>query len=247
MSDESALDVADPVTTPRRGQLSANGHWIFGSLYAVLALIGFSVGIWAGAQKPKPPEVAETKKDETDKPASKPEPKQPVVTPPPLQPMPQPQPEPKPEPKTEPKPKEPDPKPKQPPVTATPPKSEIKPVAFKEVVPILRTYCFKCHGDVGKPKAGIDLRTVAAIKKGDEGGKPVVVPGNPEKSPLYESITSGRMPDNGAKGPDPTELKLLHDWIASGAKERRRVIRRRKSKCPDSHLKVELTPKPDGG
>src|SRR5262245_35239928 len=166
MSDESALDVADPVTTPRRGQLSANGHWIFGSLYAVLALVGFSIGIWAGAQKPKPPEVAETKKDETDKPAPKPEPK-PVVTPPQPQPTPQPQPqpqpepEPKPEPKTEPKAKDPDPKPKRP-VVVTPPKPEIKPVAFKEVVPILRTYCFKCHGDVGKPKAGIDLRTVAA-------------------------------------------------------------------------------------
>src|SRR4051794_30887343 len=70
MSDHDALDF-DSETARRPGQLSANGHWVFGSIYAPLTLVGFSFGVWAGAAKPKPVEVADAKK-ESEKPATPP-------------------------------------------------------------------------------------------------------------------------------------------------------------------------------
>jgi protein TonB len=141
------------------------------------------------------------------------------------------------------KPKDPDPKPKEP----DPKKPDVKAVSYKEVAPILRTYCGNCHGQVGKPKGGVDLRSFAAIKKGDENGKALVVPGNPEKSPLYESITAGRMPDGGKTPPNPKELQLLHDWIASGAKERRRPVRVRPNRRIRLARRMELTDRTEAG
>src|SRR5262249_31329586 len=130
---------------------------------------------------------------------------------------------------TTPKPKEPEPKKKEP----EPKKVDIKPVAFKEVRPILMKYCGNCHGlSAGKPKEGIDLRTVAAIKKGGDNGDILKV-GEPMQSKLYTSMLPGAstfMPPDGKPSPEPKELQLIHDWIASGAKERRRPIRGRNGK-----------------
>ncbi len=117
-------------TATRPGQLSSNGHWIFGSIFAVLTLVGFGFGVWAGASRPKPVEVADKQKDKDNAP----KPNDPQVKPPPAVTPPNPNPnanptpvEPKPmdpkpmdpkpmdpEPKTkdDPKPKNPDPKPK---------------------------------------------------------------------------------------------------------------------------------------
>jgi hypothetical protein len=245
-------DDAEPA--PKQpGQLSSNAHWLFGSIYAALALIGFSFGVWAGAAKPKPVEVADAKqKENTETPVEKPKP---VVNPTPT-PTPDPkakEPEPKakePEPKAkepEPKPEEKEPEPKPKANEPEPKKVDVKPVAFKEVLPILRAHCNNCHGDVGKPKYGVDLRTVAAIMKGDKNGDPIVVPGNPEKSPLYESITSGRMPDEGKPAPSPEKMEILRNWILSGAKERRRVVRVRRDPRSRMSRRLELTGKPEAG
>jgi hypothetical protein len=250
MSNHTADELDDDVepTTRRPGQLSSNAHWVFGSIYAGLALVGFSFGVWAGAAKPKPVEVADAKqKENIDTPAEKPKPAvTPNPTPNPLPPEPKgKEPEPKPK-EPEPKPKEPEPKPK---AKEPEPKAkvDVKPVAFKEVLPILRTHCNNCHGDVGKPKFGVDLRTVASIMKGDKNGDPIVVPGNPEKSPLYESITSGRMPEEGKPAPPPEKLEIIRNWILSGAKERRRPVRVRRIPRPHLSRRLELTGEPKGG
>jgi hypothetical protein len=240
-------------TTRQPGQLSSNAHWVFGSIYAALVLVGFSFGVWAGAAKPKPPEVADAKKDKekdtSEKPSAKP-PVTPPVTPsnpnPPPPPVEDPKPkDPDPKPKDpDPKPKDPDPKPKDPPAK-TP---EVKAVSFKEVEPILRGHCVECHGAPGKkPGGGIDLRTLAAIKKGDKNGDPVLVPGNPEKSPIYESITSGRMPDMGKPPPPADKLLVLRNWILSGAKERRRPIRVRANRHMHPARRMELTAASEAG
>jgi hypothetical protein len=235
---------SDADTTPiRPGQLSSNGHWVFGSIYAALALVGFGFGVWAGAAKPKPAEIADAKKEKdageksTTKPPVTPPTTSPVTPPnpnPPVPPVADPKPkDPDPKPKDpDPKPKDPDPKPKDPPPKPKDPPAkapDVKAVSFKEVEPILRAYCVDCHGAPGKrPGGGIDLRTLAAIKKGDKSGDPVLVPGNPEKSTIYESITAGRMPDMGKTPPPADKLLVLRNWILSGAKERRRPIRVRR-------------------
>lgn len=231
--DDDEFDSDADRNPPSRNRLSSNGQWIFGSIYATMALVGFSFGVWAGASKSKPVEVAEVKK-ETEKPAA---PVPPTIVmppaPPPIEPKVK-QPEPTPEPKKEP---EPTPEPKKEPEPKTEPekkkepepkKVDIKPVAFKELEPIFRQYCNNCHGAVGRPKAGVDLRTAAAILKGNENGA-LVKPGDPENSPLYLSVKppSATMPPDGKSGPNDKELKLIHDWIASGAKPRRTVRRKR--------------------
>ncbi|MDY3555364.1 c-type cytochrome domain-containing protein [Gemmata sp. JC717] len=230
----------DQVPLPRN-TLSTNGQWFFGSLYAGLALIGFSFGVWAGANRPKV-EIVEAKKD-TDRSTAQATP----VVKPPITPTPEPkakEPEPElmpkekekePEPTPEPKKKEPEPEPKKKEPEPAPKKKEpepkkvnAKPVAFKELEPIFRSYCNNCHGAAGKPKAGVDLRTAAAILKGGTGGA-IVKPGDPENSPLYLSMKppDATMPPDGKPGPNEKELKLIHDWIAGGAKPRRTVRRRR--------------------
>ncbi|MCI0702303.1 MAG: hypothetical protein L0241_14565 [Planctomycetia bacterium] len=247
MPDESAIDLEDSDTPSNL--LSANAHWIFGSIYAVLVLAGFIFGIWTGAQKPKPTEVTETKqKENTEKPGDKPAPKPPSVTPPPSQPQPQAN-------GTNPQ-----PKPKDTPVGVTPPQPEVKgvglkevvaiasavhagvskpvvkAVSFKEVLPILQTYCFECHGgSTGKPKGDVDVTSVAKMLKSKG---PPLVPGKPEDSTMYTSTASGDMPKD-KKGPNSMQLKLLHDWIASGAKERRAIRRRKMRGTDDSQAGID--------
>jgi periplasmic protein TonB len=221
-----ALELDD--APEEHGQLSTNAHWLFGSLYALMALVGFSFGIWAGAQKPRPVEVVDAKKDDAEKPSPTPavvpapapesKPKEPEPMPPPPA-VKEPDPTPK---EPEPKPKEPEPTPK--PKEPTPKPKDIKPVVFKDVVPVLRKHCFDCHGAVGKPKGGVDVTSLAKMLASK--GEPLV-PGKPEESTIYTTTASGEMPKD-RKGPDEEELKLLHDWIAGGARERRRTVRRGK-------------------
>src|SRR5262245_6657381 len=59
----------------------------------------------------------------------------------------------------------------------------------KDVLPILERSCFSCHGPK-KRRGGLDLQTYQALVKGGDNGTGVV-PGNPDKSPLYETIASG--------------------------------------------------------
>jgi hypothetical protein len=58
------------------------------------------------------------------------------------------------------------------------------------------------------------------------------VPGKPEESDVYTSITEREMPDGGRPKPTKRELATLRNWILSGAKERRRVVRRRAVPSP---------------
>lgn len=254
MSDYNDEFESDADRTPSRpGQLSSTGHWLFGSLVAGFVLIGFAFGVVAGTSKSKPVEVAKETIPEKPTPpvvqpqSPQPKPKEPepkVTTPEPKQPM-EPEPKPKepepkpkePEPKVkEPEPKQPEPKPKEP----EPKKVEVNPVAFKDVKPILMNYCGNCHGNAGKPKAGVDLRTVASIMKGGDDGK-IITAGDPKKSRLYASITEGAMPPDGKPAPSPKELQLIHDWIASGVKERRRPGRGVRGTRIPTRRRVALT------
>jgi hypothetical protein len=248
MSNQSPSEFeSESGETPlRRGQLSSNAHWLFGSLYAALTLIGFSFGVWAGAAKPKPTEVADAKqKENTEKPPERPKPPEPKpkeAEPKAKETEPKPK---EPEPKAkepEPKPKEPEPKPK--PKEPEPKKVDFKAVSYKEVQPILRTYCYECHGaSAGKPKGNVDVTSIAKMLKSK--GDPLV-PGKPNDSTLYTTIKSGDMPPDGKKGPSEQELKLIHDWIASGAKERRRPVRTRGLRT-NTCRRVALTRPPGAG
>ena len=58
-----------------------------------------------------------------------------------------------------------------------------------EVLPLLEKKCSGCHGDSDKDReAELNLSTRAGMLKGGESGETALVPGHPEKSPLYMSL-----------------------------------------------------------
>jgi len=226
-------------------------------VYGFLVLVGFFFGIVTGYEKPRPavakkekeptptrvvPEpkptpkptpntnIQDTKKEEPKEEMKKEEPKteETKTDPKPepkteLDPKPEPKTDPKPEPKTDPKP-EPKTEPKK-----EDPKEIVKAVAFKDVVPILRTHCANCHGAVGKAKADVDVTTYDKLMKSPSGIGKSIVAGNAEKSGLLASILNGEMPPEGKPKPTEKEIATLRNWILSGAKPRRRPVRRTKN------------------
>ena len=69
-----------------------------------------------------------------------------------------------------------------------PQRREQKPVAEfeRDIAPLLRTRCQKCHGE-GKPKGGLDLRSMSGILQGGESGDPAIVPGKASRGCLSGS------------------------------------------------------------
>lgn len=86
----------------------------------------------------------------------------------------------------------------------------------RDVLPILEKKCLACHGEL-KRNGKLDMRTLAALKKGGSGG-PGVVPGMPDSSPVWVEVAEGRMPPGGKNRLTPAEKDLLRNWIVSGAK-----------------------------
>ena len=90
----------------------------------------------------------------------------------------------------------------------------------KRIKPILAAHCYACHGAL-KQESGLRLDTGVLVRKGGESG-PVVIPRQPEKSPLLERLrtddASLRMPPEGKGQPlKPEQVRLLVEWIRQGA------------------------------
>lgn len=94
------------------------------------------------------------------------------------------------------------------------------PLAYKDIFPLLKEKCGKCHGS--DPDGDLVLLTYKDLMAGGEHGA-VVTPGQPEKSNLYLKLTDTppfgkKMPKKG--GPlTQEEIELLKKWVADGAKE----------------------------
>ncbi|MBI3853541.1 MAG: SUMF1/EgtB/PvdO family nonheme iron enzyme [Verrucomicrobia bacterium] len=105
-------------------------------------------------------------------------------------------------------------------VAAAPPAVLAAELDFNQhIKPILESACLSCHGPE-KPKGGLRLDTKANTMKGGENGI-VIVPGQPEKSPLYTSTIvppddDKIMPPKGDKL-TKEQSDLLRDWIKAGA------------------------------
>ena len=83
----------------------------------------------------------------------------------------------------------------------------------QQVAPILVRRCLECHAGAA-PKGGLDLRSADALKRGGKHGA-ALVPGQPDKSLLWERIDADEMPPR--KPLPDAEKRLLHDWIKAGA------------------------------
>ena len=115
-------------------------------------------------------------------------------------------------------------KPTTPPATKPTPTPPTKPeppavasVLFADkIAPIFKANCNVCHG-APSIKGGLDTRTLASIAKGGDNGKAIVAK-DLDKSYLWMQVESGAMPPAGKDKLTPAEIKLIRDWILSGAK-----------------------------
>ncbi|MBV8882067.1 MAG: DUF1549 domain-containing protein, partial [Planctomycetaceae bacterium] len=95
-----------------------------------------------------------------------------------------------------------------------------EPVDFdRDIRPILKASCLKCHGAEGKPKGQLRLDLRAAAFRGGAGGK-AIVPGKSAESPLYKLLIDpdedARMPAKAPRLPD-AQIELVKRWIDEGA------------------------------
>ncbi len=93
------------------------------------------------------------------------------------------------------------------------------PVFETEIRPILKAYCFDCHGGEEKIEANLDLRLKRFMERGGQSGR-ALVPGDAAKSLLLKRVKGGSMPPVGKKVP-AEQVALLERWIAAGALTRR--------------------------
>ena len=85
----------------------------------------------------------------------------------------------------------------------------------KDVVPVLKAHCFRCHG-AEKREAELDLRRRFTILQGGDSGS-AILSGKPKKSLLIEMIEEGLMPPEGEPRLRNDEVAVLRRWIATGA------------------------------
>jgi hypothetical protein len=85
----------------------------------------------------------------------------------------------------------------------------------RDIRPILKEYCFDCHGATKELEGGLDLRLARFMVKGGESGA-AIVPGDPTESFLLERVEAGEMPPSGKPVP-PEQIAIIEKWIAAGA------------------------------
>jgi len=111
-------------------------------------------------------------------------------------------------------------------VTAAAPTGNAAPrVEFtRDIQPLLERSCLACHSGE-RPKGGFTLTDRASLLKGGNRGEPVVVPGQPDGSPLMrliqDQVEDLEMPPVAKRGKFPAltkdEIGKLNGWIAQGA------------------------------
>ena len=89
-----------------------------------------------------------------------------------------------------------------------------------KVLPLLKEKCFGCHG--GNPddiRGDYNLVTREQMIAGGESGEISLIPGNPEKSVLYQAILweGYEMPPKENDRLTKEQTKLVHRWIHAGA------------------------------
>ncbi|MCX7401241.1 MAG: PSD1 and planctomycete cytochrome C domain-containing protein [Planctomycetales bacterium] len=90
---------------------------------------------------------------------------------------------------------------------------EDMPDLNRDIRPLFRDYCVKCHGPL-RQDAKLNLSVPVGIARGGEGGA-VIVPGQPKDSRLWQLVEQDEMPKGTPLSAD--EKDVLKRWIAAGA------------------------------
>jgi hypothetical protein len=89
------------------------------------------------------------------------------------------------------------------------------PVFERDILPILESRCADCHSETAH-KGGLDLSSMAGVRKGGESGESAVVE-SLEDSMLWIMIEGGDMPPEGETPLTESETELIRKWISGGA------------------------------
>ena len=95
---------------------------------------------------------------------------------------------------------------------AAPASAQRAPLFKSEILPVLEKNCVQCHGDQ-KKMAGLDLSSFAGLMAGGSSG-PVLAPGKPERSLLWQMIDTGKMPMGGKL--TEADKQLIRAYIEQG-------------------------------
>jgi len=93
---------------------------------------------------------------------------------------------------------------------------ETRPNLERDILPLLRVRCLKCHGPI-KPKGKLNLTSARSLARGGSSG-PVVVPGNLDESTLWDLVVNDEMPPKPDEPLPAGEKALLRRWIEQGAR-----------------------------
>ena len=111
----------------------------------------------------------------------------------------------------------------------------------KDILPVFTQYCFTCHGQ-SSPQLGLDLRTISSTLRGSHNG-PVIVKGVPDKSLLYQKISSKEMPPPAFKQTMPeAQAEIIKRWIADGALSDKPVAVSKEISEQRAHFEKEIKP-----
>src|SRR5688500_9996046 len=87
------------------------------------------------------------------------------------------------------------------------------PTFERDVRPILKAKCFRCHGEGETPEGNLDLRLRRLLDQGGDSG-PSLSPGLPDESVLLQRIVAGEMPPEEVEiRPTTEEIDTIRRWI----------------------------------
>ncbi len=106
-------------------------------------------------------------------------------------------------------------------VLATAASAQSPDLRFEESIrPLLQAHCFACHGEADELAGQLDVRLVRHLQRGGDSG-PAVVPGDRERSSLYQKLKAGEMPPDGKRGLNAEEIERVGQWIDAGSHTKR--------------------------
>ncbi len=93
----------------------------------------------------------------------------------------------------------------------------------EDIQPIFTSNCGSCHIDASTNGVNLTSYSTTISSSGSVAGGPIVVPGEPENSPLVVKIKpdpsyGSRMPTTG-QYLTPTEIAKIEAWITAGAED----------------------------
>jgi uncharacterized membrane protein len=85
---------------------------------------------------------------------------------------------------------------------------------INDVMPILQSRCFNCHGGE-QTKEGLSFASYETLMQGSVNGL-ILVPGDANNSLFAQQLLKGEMPKRGPKL-TPAQVQIIIDWINGGA------------------------------